>query len=79
MSNVMCVRCGNEAPQMAAPPFRNDLGSRLFESVCQSCWKIWLKEQTAIINHYSLNVLDPKAKQFLTDQTETFFFGAKQA
>jgi Fe-S cluster biosynthesis and repair protein YggX len=34
-----------------------------------------LKEQTAIINHYALNLLDPKAKEFLTQKTEDFFFG----
>lgn len=79
MNTVTCIRCGNDAPRMAAPPFRNELGSRLFDSVCQSCWQDWLKEQTAMINHYALNVLDPKAKKFLTEQTETFFFGAKQA
>lgn len=79
MSTITCVRCGETAPGLPAPPYRNELGTRLFESVCQSCWQIWLKEQTAIINHYALNVLDPKAKEFLKDQTETFFFGAKQA
>ena len=63
---------------MAAPPFPTEFGNRLYESVCQACWGLWLKEQTAMINHYALNVLDPKAKKFLTEQTEAFFFGAAQ-
>lgn len=55
------------------------LGTRVFESVCADCWQAWLKEQTAIINHYALNLRDPQAKQFLTQRTEAFFFGAPQA
>jgi Fe-S cluster biosynthesis and repair protein YggX len=64
---------------MAAPPLPTALGSRIYDSVCQDCWNAWLKEQTALINHYNLNLLDPKAKQFLTEQTEAFFFGAKHS
>jgi len=78
MSTITCARCGENAPQLPAPPYRNELGTRLFNSVCQPCWQLWLKEQTAIINHYALHVLDPKAKEFLTGQTEAFFFGASQ-
>jgi Fe-S cluster biosynthesis and repair protein YggX len=39
---------------------------------------VWLREQTAIINHFGLNLLDPNAKQFLTEKTKEFFFGAEQ-
>lgn len=78
MTGITCVRCGQVGDQIAAPPFPTELGTRLYESVCDACWALWLKEQTAIINHYALNVLDPKAKQFLTTQTEAFFFGADQ-
>jgi len=28
-----------------------------------------------LINHYGLNLRDPEAKQFLTEQTERFLFG----
>jgi len=43
--------------------------------MCRTCWQDWLKEQTALINHHGLNLLDQKAKQFLTQKTEEFFFG----
>ena len=59
---------------MAAPPFPTDLGGRIYDSVCTSCWQEWLKEQTAIINHLALNLLDPKAKQMLTEKTKEFLF-----
>lgn len=78
MSEISCVRCGQTGRQLPAPPFPNELGTRLHGSVCQDCWSVWLREQTAIINHFGLNLLDPNAKQFLTEKTKEFFFGAEQ-
>ena len=49
---------------------------RLYEQVCEPCWQEWLQFQTALINHYGLAVRDPRAKEFLTQQRETFFFEA---
>ena len=60
---------------MPATPLPGDLGSRICDTVCNDCWQEWLKEQTAIINHFALNVLDPKAKQLLTEKTREFLFG----
>lgn len=30
-----------------------------------------------LINHYGLNLRDPEAKKFLTEQTERFLFGGE--
>lgn len=75
MAQLTCTRCGNEGTQLAAPPLPTELGNRIYDSVCQSCWDEWLKQQTAIINHYGLNLLEQDARKFLTIQTEAFFFG----
>jgi Fe-S cluster biosynthesis and repair protein YggX len=50
------------------------LGARVFEQVCASCWQEWLRQQTALINHYGLNLRDAQARQFLTQQSEAFLF-----
>jgi Fe-S cluster biosynthesis and repair protein YggX len=55
------------------------LGNRIYDSICQTCWQDWLQHQTAIINHYGLDLRDPEARQFLMKQTETFLFGQPQA
>jgi Fe-S cluster biosynthesis and repair protein YggX len=39
------------------------------------CWQEWLKTQQQLINHYGLNVRDPKAKEFLFANMEKFLFG----
>ena len=38
----------------------------------------WLKQQTVLINHYGLNVMDPQARQYLTRNMEAFLFKAGQ-
>ena len=74
MSKLTCTRCGNEGDQLGQPPLPTDLGNRIFDSICQDCWSEWLQQQTMIINHYGLNLIDPEARKFLTQQTEQFFF-----
>jgi Fe-S cluster biosynthesis and repair protein YggX len=76
MSEVTCTRCGKTGESLPAPPLPTDLGARILANICQSCWQEWLQQQTAIINHYGLNLLDPEARRMLTEQTETFLFGA---
>lgn len=75
MNEVRCVRCQEVRESLPRAPFRNDLGARLQEAVCAVCWQEWLQQQTAIINHYGLNLLEPSAKEFLYQQVEAFFFG----
>jgi Fe-S cluster biosynthesis and repair protein YggX len=53
------------------------MGARVVEQVCATCWQAWLQQQTALINHYGLNLRDPQARQFLTQQTEAFLFAPK--
>ena len=75
MSDVTCVRCERTRERMAAPPFPNDFGNRIYDSICQTCWSEWLKYQTAMINHYGLDLRDTQARKMLTEQTEAYLFG----
>ena len=54
------------------------MGARILESTCRDCWADWLKQQTMLINHYGLNVMDAQARQFLTRNMEAFLFKAGQ-
>ena len=74
MPTVTCTRCGQERDQLPFRPFQNEIGLRIFESICNTCWGEWLKTQQQLINHYALNVREPKAKQFLFANMEQFLF-----
>ncbi len=71
---IVCTRCGQHGPRLERAPLRNDLGQRVHQSICQRCWAEWLRYQTALINHYGLDVRDPQAREFLSANMEAFLF-----
>lgn len=79
MADIECARCGQSRAQLEKPPLRNELGDRVHASICRPCWGEWLAYQTALINHYGLDVRDPDAKQFLMQNMEAFLFSTGEA
>ncbi len=75
-NTVHCVKLDKDAPGLPRAPFPGELGKRLHENVSQEAWQTWLAEQTRLINEYSLHLADPKARQFLAEQIEEYFFGS---
>lgn len=72
---IQCRRCHNQAPPLAKPPFRNELGERIHREICANCWQDWLQHQTLLINHYGLDPRDAKARDFLYTQIEQVLLG----
>ena len=72
---VNCVKLNKEAEGLDRPPYPGDLGQRIFESVSKEAWQQWLQQQTMLLNEYRLSPIDPKARKFLEEQMEKFFFG----
>jgi Fe-S cluster biosynthesis and repair protein YggX len=76
---VTCIKLGKEAEGLTASPYPGDLGRRIYENVSKEAWQMWLKHQTMLINEYRLTPLDPKARSFLEQEMERFFFGQGSA
>jgi len=76
MADITCSRCGNTRAGLERSPFPGALGARALAEICQECWVQWLKQQTMLINHYGLNLMDPQARAFLTKNMEAFLFKA---
>lgn len=79
MADITCVRCGQTRQAFERAPFPGALGARIVKEVCQDCWAHWVRQQTMLINHYGLNVMDPQARAFLTKNMQAFLFGAGAA
>ncbi|NNC23874.1 oxidative damage protection protein [Salinisphaera sp. USBA-960] len=75
---VHCIKLGIEAEGLPAKPLPGELGQRIYDNVSQQAWQQWLVEQTRLINEYGLHLADPKAREFLAEQTEEYFFGQGQ-
>lgn len=74
MPDIVCSRCGQTGPQLDRPPLRNELGQKVFASICRNCWSQWLRFQTQLINHHGLDVRDKPARDFLSANMEAFLF-----
>ncbi len=72
---VNCVKFGKELPGLEKPPIPGELGQRVFENVSAQGWDLWKDQIIILINHYGLNMADPRAQAFLNEQMEDFFFG----
>ena len=72
---VHCVKLDKEADGLNAVTYPGELGERIYKEVSQEAWQMWLGHQTMLINEYRLTPIDPKARQFLEEEMEKFFFG----
>jgi len=72
---VKCVLLGKEAEGLDRPTYPGELGKRIFDNVSKEAWQKWMGQQTMLINEYRLSPVDPKARKFLEEQMEKFFFG----
>ena len=72
---VNCAKLGREAAGLERLPYPGPLGQRIFDEVSAEAWAQWLKHQTMLINEYRLTPVEPKARSFLEEEMEKFFFG----
>ena len=72
---VTCIKLNREAEGLVAPPYPGELGVRIYENVSKEAWQMWLTHQTMLINEYRLTPFEAKARAFLEEEMEKFFFG----
>ena len=72
---VNCVKLNREAEGLRAPPYPGALGKRIYDNVSEEAWRLWLAHQTMLINENRLTPMEPKARTFLEQEMEKYFFG----
>lgn len=72
---LFCVKIKQQSEAMKAPPFPGKLGERIFNEVSKQAWNMWLAHQTMLINEYRLSLIDPKAREYLQQEMQNYFFG----
>lgn len=70
---VKCRMLGKELPGLKKPPYRNELGKRLYEEVSEEAWRAWLQESVRIINTYRVDLGTPEGQKFMLEQTARYF------
>ncbi|HVB88015.1 MAG TPA: oxidative damage protection protein [Candidatus Dormibacteraeota bacterium] len=72
---VKCVKLGRELPGLDRPPWKGDLGQRIYENVSKDAWRMWVDHSKMLLNELRLNPLDPNSQHIMEEQMEQFFFG----
>jgi Fe-S cluster biosynthesis and repair protein YggX len=72
MRTVQCRRYNEELEGLDRPPLPGPKGQAIFESVSKKAWSDWQALQTMLINEKHLNMMDPDARKYLSEQMELF-------
>lgn len=80
MSRLLhCVKLGREAEGLLKPPFKGELGQRLYDSVSQEAWRTWLEHSKMIVNEYRLDLVSEQGQKIWMTECEKYFFGEGSA
>ena len=72
---VNCIKLKKEAEGLDRPPYPGELGQRIWENVSKEAWAGWISHQTMLVNENRLNLADIRARKYLAQQMENYFFG----
>lgn len=75
MKTVNCVKLGYEAEALERAPVPGELGQKILENVSKEAWEGWIQYQTMLINENLLNLADQRARNYLFQQMQNYFFG----
>ena len=64
-----------EAEALDYLPYPGEIGKKIQENISKEGWELWVSHQTMLINEMRLTPVDPKARKFLEEEMEKFFFG----
>lgn len=73
---VHCVKLNKDGEGLDFAPYPGELGKRIWEQVSKEAWQGWLRHQTMLVNENRLNLADARARKYLAQQMESYFFGA---
>ena len=76
---VKCHKLGRELPAIRYKPFDDELGQRIYDSISQEAWQMWLEFSKMIVNERQLDLFSEPAHRMLKEQCEQFLFGEGSA
>ncbi len=72
---VQCVKFGKEAEGLDKPPFKGELGQKVYDSVSKEAWRMWLEHSKMLINEYRLDLTSDQGQKVWMTELENFFWG----
>ena len=75
MRTVHCVKLGRDGEGLDKPPFKGELGRRVFDSVSGEAWRQWIEHSKMLINEYRLDLTSESGQRLWMTECEKYFFG----
>ena len=75
---IHCTKLDKDAEGLEQQVYPGELGQKIYDTISKPAWEMWLNHQTMLINENRLNMLDPKARQYLATEMEKFLFGEEE-
>ena len=76
---VTCVKLGGERDGLDKPPFRGELGQKVFDTVSKEGWSQWLEHSKMLINEYRLDLVSEAGQKVWMTELEKYFYGEGSA
>jgi Fe-S cluster biosynthesis and repair protein YggX len=70
---VHCRLLKKDLPGLDRPPYRNELGQRIFAEVSKDGWAQWLKDSVRFINTYRVDLASNEGQKFMLKQCAVYF------
>jgi Fe-S cluster biosynthesis and repair protein YggX len=70
---VHCRLLKKDLPGLDRPPYKNDLGKRIYDEVSKEGWQQWLKDSVKYINTYRVDLAAPEGQAFMFKQCAIYF------
>ena len=76
-TTVQCIKCSEEKPALAAPPFRAgtklaDLGADIQARICAPCYRDWINMSVKLVNEMRMDTTDPRGQEVWLQQMRLF-------
>ncbi len=71
---VHCLKLDKQAPGLLRAPYPGEIGDKIFNTISQEAWNMWLLHQTMLINEYRLSLIEPQSREFLEQEMLKFLF-----
>ncbi len=62
---VHCVKLGREMEGLDKPPFKGEMGEKLFQNVSKEAWRTWIEHSKMLVNEYRLDLTSGQGQKIL--------------
>ncbi len=72
---VDCVKLGPNKEGLEKPPFKGELGEKVFNTISKEAWGMWLEHSKILINEYRLDLTSEHGQKIWFSELEKYFYG----